>query len=227
MAWVVGLGDEFGRYQELRAEVDAALAPVADDVRAALTGPGKHSDLVVYGAPSARLLYGAVSPSTTVADVLRIAGVLAQNYVPDASAWLAALEIAELRALAVSTRQLTPGEQGSLLGERAGELLAASAGSWIDVHGALARLEVTSSRLELSDENVRAISVFGPTQRPHILQNRNTFWGVSKQVERFTLAHELCHLLLDREWGDEVAVASGPWLRWPSSSGPTPSRRRS
>jgi Zn-dependent peptidase ImmA (M78 family) len=32
-----------------------------------------------------------------------------------------------------------------------------------------------------------------------------------KLVERFTLAHELCHLLLDREWGEEVAVASGPW----------------
>jgi Zn-dependent peptidase ImmA (M78 family) len=30
-------------------------------------------------------------------------------------------------------------------------------------------------------------------------------------VRRFTLAHELCHLLLDREYGDELAIASGPW----------------
>lgn len=30
-------------------------------------------------------------------------------------------------------------------------------------------------------------------------------------MRRFTLAHELCHLLLDREYGDELAIATGPW----------------
>jgi Zn-dependent peptidase ImmA (M78 family) len=58
---------------------------------------------------------------------------------------------------------------------------------------------------------VRAISVFGPTQRPRVFCNRRTYWGQSLEVERFTLAHELCHLLLDRERGDALAVASGPW----------------
>ena len=28
---------------------------------------------------------------------------------------------------------------------------------------------------------------------------------------RFTLAHELCHLLFDRSVGQRLAVASGPW----------------
>jgi Zn-dependent peptidase ImmA (M78 family) len=211
MAWVVGLGDEFDRYQELQAEVEAALASVVDDVQQALTGPGRHSDLVVYGTPSARLLYGAVSPTTTTADVLTIVGILAANYVPDASRWLSALDLGELRVLGTAARQLAPGEQGSLLGERACELLGAATGLWVDVHGALAKLNVQVSRIELSDENVRGISIFGQTQRPCILQNLRTFWGVTGQVERFTLAHELCHLLLDREWGEEVAVASGPW----------------
>jgi Zn-dependent peptidase ImmA (M78 family) len=211
MAWVVGLGDEFGRYLELRAEVAAALAAVDVDVRQSLTAPGRASDLLNYGTPPARLLYGAFSPSTTTADVMRIANRLVDNFVPDATSWLAALEIDELHSLDVTIRQLAPGEQGSRLGERACELLAASTESWVDVHKALAALGVRASQLELSDESIRAISVFGQTQRPHILRNLKTFWGTSRAVERFTLAHELCHLLLDREWGGELAVASGPW----------------
>jgi Zn-dependent peptidase ImmA (M78 family) len=30
-------------------------------------------------------------------------------------------------------------------------------------------------------------------------------------VNRFTVAHELCHLILDRDYGDELAIATGPW----------------
>ncbi len=75
----------------------------------------------------------------------------------------------------------------------------------------LQRLDVEATKIDLSDEDVRAVSVFGPTQRPHIFCNRRTRWGGSMEVERFTLAHELCHLLLDREYGDELAVATGPW----------------
>jgi len=72
-------------------------------------------------------------------------------------------------------------------------------------------LNVSVTKIDLSDEQVRAISVFGPTQPPHVYCNRRTRWGDTTEVERFTLAHELCHLLLDREHGDELAVATGPW----------------
>src|SRR5262249_24916522 len=46
MAWVVGLGEEFDRYEELRAEVESALAPADLEVRRILLGPGRDSDLV-------------------------------------------------------------------------------------------------------------------------------------------------------------------------------------
>jgi Zn-dependent peptidase ImmA (M78 family) len=35
--------------------------------------------------------------------------------------------------------------------------------------------------------------------------------GDGSEVRRFTLAHELCHLLFDRGEDRKVAVASGPW----------------
>jgi Zn-dependent peptidase ImmA (M78 family) len=82
---------------------------------------------------------------------------------------------------------------------------------WIDVHAVLATLEIANTKIDLTDEEVRAVSVFGPTQQPHIFCNRRTRWGQSVEVERFTLAHELCHLILDREYGDELAIATGPW----------------
>ncbi len=107
--------------------------------------------------------------------------------------------------------QLIPGEQGSWLGEQACELVNENGTDWIDIQSVLQRLEVETTKIDLTDEEVRAVSVFGPTQRPHIFCNRRTRWGQSVEVERFTLAHELCHLLLDREYGDELAVASGPW----------------
>jgi Zn-dependent peptidase ImmA (M78 family) len=211
MAWVAGLGDDAERYARITAEVDAVLAPVQPEIRQELEGSGRSSELVVYGSPYARLLYGAMSPSTTEEDVARLAHVLVGNYVPDASSWLEALESVDLRALGRQVQLLTPGEQGSWLGELTTRLLAAQADGWVDVHSALSSLLVEISRIDLSDDQVRAVSVFGPTQKPHIFCNRLTLWGQSNEVERFTLAHELCHLFLDREWGDALAVASGPW----------------
>jgi len=211
MAWAAGLGEEPDRYARIAAEVDAALAPARAEIRQDLENPGRSSELVVYGSPYARLLYGAISPSTTVEDVAKLGHLLIRNYVSDASRWLEVLESDDLRALDRETRQLSPGEQGSRIGERACELLAGTSVRWIDVHSVVRQLNVKITRLELSDDEIRAVSVVGPTQRPHIFCNRNTFWGQSAGVERFTLAHELCHLLLDREWGNALAVASGPW----------------
>jgi Zn-dependent peptidase ImmA (M78 family) len=107
--------------------------------------------------------------------------------------------------------QLPPGEQGSRLGEEACELLSGDGGGWVDVESVMSRLDIAVSEIEISDPEVRAVSVFGPTQRPHVFLNARTRWGQSSPVQRFTLAHELCHLLLDREYGGELAIATGPW----------------
>jgi Zn-dependent peptidase ImmA (M78 family) len=72
-------------------------------------------------------------------------------------------------------------------------------------------MDIALSDIKLSDAELRAVSVFGPTQRPHIFLNNKTRWAQSPGAKRFTLAHELCHLILDREYGDELAIASGPW----------------
>jgi Zn-dependent peptidase ImmA (M78 family) len=208
MAWLAGMGDNIGRYTQAAAAVDDALSSVSQEEREAITGAERTTPLVVVGSAFARLLYGAVSPSTTQADVLTLTRRIIDNYVPDASRWLTILD---LPIAAADVGQLRPGEQGSRLGERVAEILAADSGSWIDVVGVLETLDVQVSQIDLSDQDIRAVSVFGPTQRPHIFCNRRTIWGATEPVRRFTLAHELCHLIFDREYGDELAIATGPW----------------
>lgn len=208
MAWLAGLGENFEKYAEVAREVEKIFEAVPAEVREQITGSSRSTELVVAGSAYARLLYGAISPKTTLADVVTLTTHIIDNYVADASAWLAGLDV----PLDISdVRQLSPGQQGSWLGEQACELMAGDDDSWIDIHAVLQRLKIKSTKIDLSDEEVRAVSVIGPTQRPHVFCNRKTRWGQSIEVERFTLAHELCHLLLDREQGDELAVATGPW----------------
>jgi Zn-dependent peptidase ImmA (M78 family) len=208
MAWLAGLGDEIDKYRHIAREVDNVLAGAAPEVREQLTGTRRTTPLVVEGSAYARLLYGAISPATQLSDVVQLTRLIVENYVPDASRWLSQLDLSlELG----DVRQLTPGEQGSRLGERASELLGEDGSGWIDVERVVKNLNITISEIDLSDPEVRAVSVFGPTQRPHVFNNSGTRWGQSPSVRRFTLAHELCHLLLDREYGDELAIATGPW----------------
>jgi Zn-dependent peptidase ImmA (M78 family) len=55
---------------------------------------------------------------------------------------------------------------------------------------------------------VALVSAIG---RPLIFVNSRYEGGSYQSVRRFTLAHELCHLLIDRDAGKPLALASGPW----------------
>ena len=63
--------------------------------------------------------------------------------------------------------------------------------------------------IELHDKSVRAVALAGPKHRPAVLVNDNVAYR-SVQTRRFTLAHELCHILHDRTYGATLALASGP-----------------
>ncbi len=207
MAWLAGLGTQIDKFRRVADEISATLRGT-QEIGQQLTGPRRETPLVVDGSPYARLLYGAISPATDIKDVALLTNLLVKNYVPDGNEWLARLS-PPLNVGEIS--QLSPGEQGSRLGEQACSLLSEGDDTWVDISSVVHRLEIETSGIDLSDEQVRAISVFGPTQRPHIFWNRRLRRGDTPAVRRFTLAHELCHLLLDREYADELAIATGPW----------------
>ena len=81
----------------------------------------------------------------------------------------------------------------------------------VDMEGLIESLGVRIGTLELSDADVRGASIAGPQHRLGILVNARHGSNESEAGYRFTLAHELRHLLFDRERGQTLAVASGPW----------------
>lgn len=211
LALLSGFREDEEGFEALAAAVDQAFVGVDDDISASILSSQRDSRLALVGSPYARLLYGALSPTTEAADVLILAAALLANYQPrPTSDSLEAPKNALLEA-AADVANLSPGRQGSDLGELACELLGSPENNWVDVEGVLARLEIRVEALGLSDSHLRAVSVFGPTQPPAVYTNSGFAWGTAAHVTRMTLAHELCHLLIDRELGDELSVASGPW----------------
>ena len=69
---------------------------------------------------------------------------------------------------------------------------------------------ISVETIELHDRSVRAVALAGPKHSPAVLVNENVAYR-SVQTRRFTLAHELCHILHDRTYGAALALASGPW----------------
>ena len=81
----------------------------------------------------------------------------------------------------------------------------------VDVERILSRLEVDVVQTSLTDEAIRGVAVAGPKYLPCIAWNDRSHWNGDEKGRRFTLAHELCHVLFDQEAGRGLAIASGPW----------------
>jgi len=209
MAWLARCEGDVVAYQRIAQAVGSAFSEAPAERYEEIAGRDRHKPLVAVGSAYAQLVFGAYSPSVTEQDVRALSHAVIHNYVADASD---ALNRLNLDLGLAGVKDLRPGEQGSRLGERASEsLFSDQSTSWIDVRRAVAELGVTVSGLSLTDSKVRAVSVFGPTQSPAIFYNSQFKWGVTEEITRFTLAHELCHLILDRDYANELALASGPW----------------
>jgi len=83
--------------------------------------------------------------------------------------------------------------------------------TWIDVRAVYRELGISLQENTLDDRGLRAVAVAGPHHRPAVLVNSGHETNRWKSGFRFTLAHELCHILFVRDYGTRLAFASGPW----------------
>jgi Zn-dependent peptidase ImmA (M78 family) len=74
----------------------------------------------------------------------------------------------------------------------------------------LERLGVRVRDVDLGEEGPRGVALAGDGIRPTILVNRKSPMNQSRG-RRFTLAHELCHILFDRDRARPLAHSSTPW----------------
>lgn len=168
----------------------------------------EESTLVITGSCQAALLFSSTAPNVTSADVRTLAAVLVEQYVGSAPV----VGVDDLVENSPLLTTVPAWEQGYELADalHARLRLDLSQG-WVDVAEVLEQLGVTMISRKLEDHRIRACCLVGPRHVPTVVQNETSPYYRSANAQRFSFAHDLCHLLFDRSRGRKVSIASGPW----------------
>jgi Zn-dependent peptidase ImmA (M78 family) len=80
-----------------------------------------------------------------------------------------------------------------------------------DLDGLLAEWQVVSRDEPLGQDGPLGVALAGPELAPTIIVNRDHLMNQHDNGRRFTKAHELCHLLFDRDRTRRIAHSSTQW----------------
>ena len=169
--------------------------------------------LVVEGSCEAALMFGCVAPDIRREDVISLAEIMVQARQQSVVESDPALQRYQ-QAVPIDESDVRPWAQGYALAEDFLERMRPSpsgTATSVDIHRILGALEVEVVEVRLTDETIRAVAVAGPRCRPRVAWNSACERNADARGHRFTLAHELCHLLFDADAGRRLALASGPW----------------
>jgi Zn-dependent peptidase ImmA (M78 family) len=186
--------------------VVASLTASGNQPAAAAALEVEEAPLVLAGSCQATLLFGSVAPTVSLQDVRTLADLLIELYSPVVSI---TEEFAALRNDIAVARRSRTWKQGYELAESLSIDLGLS-GGYVDVAAVVERLGIPVLPRSLEDSAVRGCSIAGPNHRPALVHNVSSRYK-GEASYRFTLAHELCHLLYDGSYGQRLAIASGPW----------------
>jgi len=211
LALLAGLGTDIAHMEERWQEVCSSFFSRAThpDVFEAIVGI-KEKALVMTESCQATLMFGSVSPMIEAADVSVLFEKLVALYATDGDPQ----ELSKLvRTESLESYDERAWGQGYRLAEDVLDDLALpdQASDWIDVERLYQRLGIRVEEIALSDVDIRAVAIAGSHHLPAALININHDTTRWRSGRRFTLAHELCHILFDRGYGAKLALASGPW----------------
>ena len=209
LMWLAGLGTNEQTVHAGWRRVKRHLSACAEHPRRAML-EATASPLVVTGSCQAALTFGSLAPNVGKADVLALADVMVALH----GSGSASRPFESIRAAVPIEDSGEPSwHQGYELAERFHDHFDGTfvGNAFVDVDGILETLGVEVVDHGLSDETVRGVAFDGERHRPGILVNSRHSANEHPFGRRFTLAHELCHLLFDRDAGVQLAMASGPW----------------
>jgi Zn-dependent peptidase ImmA (M78 family) len=209
-AWLTGFPGSSDRFQRLWQVVVQSLQGAPGRLRDAVLAVDDARELFVPGTPQAAMLFGSASPTITDHDVIQISRILINTYSLGAATRGEDLERLRTELVGALTGG-RPWEQGYSLAAAALEELGIDTSGAVDVRRIVGRLGITVDAVSLSDGGIRALTLAGPDHVPSMYLNDRYVDGTSEPVQRFSIAHELCHLLLDADRARRLAVTSGPW----------------
>lgn len=156
--------------------------------------------------PPAVAMFGGVSPQLGNSDVECLCQVLAEGHGGSDSE-----ELAALVAHRQGARLGIPYHDAARFAADLCEDMALDNGVFVDVRAICRRLEIEIQEILLDTDNIRGVALAGHDFSPRIVVNQNHYFNQNESGRRFTIAHELCHVLFDRTRARRVAHASGPW----------------
>ena len=206
--WLAGQGTDEETVRTGWDRVKEVISQLGEASRAVLEMPDP-APLVVSGSCQAALMFGSLAPDIGHQDIMP----LARTMVDLSSSYTESEAMVTLcHSVPISAFDL-PWSQGYELAETLHEDLHMrfAQEASVDIDRMVQELGIEVIPLELSDKDIRGISIAGHDHRPGIVVNLRHDRNAHPFGLRFTLAHELCHVLFDREEGRRLAVASGPW----------------
>ena len=210
LMWLAGLGVDEKTVREGWLRAKRWFSGIGD-AETALFNDSAKMPLVIDGSCHATLMFGCVAPDIRSDDALHLAEMIVSLY-STTSISHKALESSR-KYFPIDELEAVPWAQGYDLAEDFHDHFEGkfAADDYVDVDKILSKLGVKVTELPLSDKKIRGVAIAGPQHRPSISLNPKNRFNMLPSGRRFTLAHELCHLLFDWESGHSLAIVSGPW----------------
>ena len=188
-----------------------------DKARSAFEDVGRldlfdHGDIVedvpcIAEFSPAVAMYGGVTPELADADVRALRDALVAGHGGSDGDRLEQLVAARReRRVGVPHRD---GER--FAAELLEDLEVGRASGWINVHAICNDLDIHIESMELRTNSIRGVALAGVGFAPRIVINESHYFNANDAGQRFTIAHELCHILCDRTRARRVAHTSGSW----------------
>lgn len=156
---------------------------------------------------SAVLMFGGLNVDIGRSDIESLVGFLASRQGGEESPTLSRL----VRNPEHEVRS-PPHEEGYRLAEDCRDELGIAPGQVsVDLAWVLQQLEIAVVDKSLDTNSIRGVAMAGSGFSPAILVNTTSFYNKNEVGRRFTLAHELCHILYDRTRARKLSHLSGPW----------------
>jgi Zn-dependent peptidase ImmA (M78 family) len=169
-----------------------------------------HFIPVIEALSPAVAMFGAVSPETTSGDVQTLTELLLG--VRDGGDSEALQKFVTGKELLVGQ---SPANQGYELARDFAEQLEACAhyheSTSLDPENLCRRFSVSVTDRRLETETIRGLAIAGQDVRPTIVINSSHPYNLNPRGKRFTIAHELCHILYDRGRARRITHVSTPW----------------
>lgn len=153
-------------------------------------------------------MFGGVSPNLTRQDVGDLCGLLAQMARGGDSEAMAKL----VREGGLGVPNVPHAEGYQLAEILLEDLDLARSTDWIDIRSVVAHLGIEIVERRLQSAAIRGVALAGEGFTPTILVNAASIFNANENGQRFTIAHELCHILFDRNRARRVAHISGQWV---------------